>query len=173
MKNNRLVFKGSCVRIYDDFESCSLFIIGDFGEIEDDNFYTPFDLYQKYIDMALSYYGEDDQNEDFRKDKINFEKYLKKSGISYNEIEQMREDYEDNKKMLKSQRALELYNDMSNVVFYHNKNLTRKQFDLLQEIKDYLRDASCSAYFKQKKKQKTMNNEQLEKGDKLDDQIKQ
>lgn len=49
-----------------------------------------------------------------------------------------------------SKKALELYNKLNSVLFYHNKNLTKSQEWLLQDIYNYLREISEKAYQEEK-----------------------
>lgn len=101
MKNNRLDYKGNNIRIYNDFESCCLLIIGDFGELKqlcyDDNFFSVQDLYFEFIALLVSYYNNDDQDQDFINEKIKFEKHLNKQGVSLDELEECREYFEQQK----------------------------------------------------------------------------
>ena len=45
-----------------------------------------------------------------------------------------------------SEKALKLYDELNNLVYFHNKNLTNKQYYLLLDIRDYLREISTKAY---------------------------
>lgn len=47
-----------------------------------------------------------------------------------------------------SQKALELYDELANMLWYHNKNLTNKQYYLLDDVRDFLRKISEKAYRK-------------------------
>ena len=93
----RLDYKGNNIRIYNDFESCCLLIIGDFGELKqvcyDDNFFSVQDLYYEFVSLLVSYYNDDEDDEDFNKEKIRFEKHLNKQGVSIDELEECREYY--------------------------------------------------------------------------------
>lgn len=52
--------------------------------------------------------------------------------------------------MNESKQALKLYDKLENLMCYHNKNLTNKQYYLLDDIRDYLRQVSEKAYRKAK-----------------------
>ena len=50
-----------------------------------------------------------------------------------------------------SERALELYNEVDNLLWFHNKNLTQKQYYLVDEVREFLRDISKKAYEQSKR----------------------
>lgn len=45
-----------------------------------------------------------------------------------------------------SKEALKLYNELENIFYYHNKNLTKQQYYLLDDIREYLIRLSNKAY---------------------------
>ena len=47
-----------------------------------------------------------------------------------------------------SESALKLYDELRNILYYHNKNLTKAQEWLLYNLEDFLRDISTKAYYK-------------------------
>ena len=47
-----------------------------------------------------------------------------------------------------SEKALKLYDELGTILFYHNKNLTKAQYYLLDDIRDFLRQVSEKAYRK-------------------------
>lgn len=49
-----------------------------------------------------------------------------------------------------SAQALTLYKKIDNILYFHNKNLTKRQEWTLQDIRDYLREISAKAYNEEK-----------------------
>ena len=50
-----------------------------------------------------------------------------------------------------STKALEAYNELRDLLWFHNKNLTKKQYYTLCDIQDTLRELSRKAHESQKK----------------------
>lgn len=51
-----------------------------------------------------------------------------------------------------SAQALALYEQLDNILCFHNKNLTKRQEWTLQDVRDYLREISAKAYNQEKKR---------------------
>lgn len=53
-----------------------------------------------------------------------------------------------------SEKALMAYDKLDNLMWFHNKNLTRHQYETLDAIRDVLRELSNKAYYSKKGEQK-------------------